>query len=271
MALIKRFTGYYTNMKTLIIALFFIAIALPAASQIQLSDYIRLNVQEYQEVGQKYLGVSPEMKTTAPGSVGEAIARFPRRFHYILQNKSSFQNMYEKLYPDTARINQLYTASLLADTLFMKYFNQLIAPFSEQPAAVTKFSQIELMQVASRFFYCDAVKKDATISSHICITLNGLQGITFTKDYTLLEAFAFEAIFENYYTPDKKRNLFITNFLTYIKEGEQKEKVLVASPDAYLKKVRAYCFTKMEQDKDLKQVLLDYYIKNKDSFLFRIE
>lgn len=238
------------------------------SAQLNLGDYVRLNIQYYDEGGEKYLGVSPELGTPAPGKLGEAIQQYPRRFRYILINKSQFQNRYEKLYPDTNRINRLYTDFLSKDSLFMSYFSKLASPFLDMKIKKEKYTILELMLVASRFFYCDEVRKDSTIGSHICINLNGLKDASFFKDYTLLEAFCFEAIFENFRTTDNKPGLFVQNFKEYIREGEQKEKGSFTNAEDYLVRIRQYCFTRMERDTSLKQSLHDYYTRHQNSLPF---
>ena len=257
-------------MKLFILLFFLVAHVFIASAQINLNDYIRLHIQYYEEDGEKYLGVSPEIRTSAPGKLGQAMRQYPRRFRYILLNKSHFQNTYEPLYPDTGKINRLYTDALSKDSLFVFYFNRLAAPFLHPEIKKEKYTRAELMMVAARFFYCDGVRKDSRITSHICINLNGLKDASFSKNYTLLEAFCFEAIFENLRTTDDKPNRFVENFKAYIREAEQKEKVSLSSLNDYLAQVRQYCFTSMEKDTSLKQTLLDYYTRHRDSIPFII-
>lgn len=240
------------------------------SAQVNLSDYFWLNIQYYKEGEEKYLGVSPELKVSAPGKLGQAMRQYPRRFRYFLINKSHFQNIYEPLYPDTNRINRLYIDALSKDSLFVYYFNKLANPFLHPEIKKEKYTIAELMLVAARFFYCDGVRKDSTIASHICINLNGLKDAAFPKDYTLLEAFCFEAIFENLKTTDDKPNIFVENFKAYIRKGEQKKKASLSSLDDYLAQVRQYCFKRMEKDVSLKQTLLDYYTRHRNSLPFII-
>jgi hypothetical protein len=264
--LINRFD----YMKPLVLLFLLVAHFSIISAQVNLGDYFCLNVQYYQEGEEKYLGVSPELKTHAPGKLGQAMRQYPRRFRYILLNKSHFQNIYEPLYPDTNRINRLYIDALSKDSLFVYYFNRLASPFLQPEIKKEKYTTGELMMVAARFFYCDGVRKDSTITSHICITLNGLKDAAFSKDYTLLEAFCFEAIFENLRTTDDKPNIFVENFKSYIREAEQTKKASLTNLDDYLAQVRQYCFSRMESDVSLRQTLLDYYTRNRNSLPFTI-
>lgn len=126
------------------------------------------------------------------------------------------------------------------------------------------------MQVASRFFFCDTVRPDKSIGSHICIALNGLKEAQFEKDYTILEAFCFEAIFEAIDQKRPARTKFVENFLAYIEEISNKEKQNISSSDSYLRNVRLAVFERMQTDDELKNVLLEYFQKNKENLSFNI-
>ena len=230
--------------------------------------YFQLEMKYYKEDGAAYLGTSPAIKTNAPGPLGEGMRRFPRRFRYLLMNKSQFQNQYEKYYPDTNKINQLYTKSLAADHLFMLYFSKLAAPFQNAKTKRVGINTETLMRVASRFFYCESVRKDSTINAYVCVNLNGLKN-AFTQDHTLIEAFCFEAIFESLKV-DGRPAAFITNFKKHISDAEKREKALVKDPLAYLEKIRQYCFDQMRNNSSLKDALIAYYQRHRDNLPFEI-
>lgn len=257
-------------MKFLLLLFILVFQCFSIAAQVSLGDFVRLNVQYYEEGGERYLGVSPELKANGTGLLGQAIRLYPRRFKYILLNKSHFQNVYEAYYPDTARINQMYIDALSKDSLFVRYFNGLANPFLDARIKKEKYVVDELMVVAARFFYCDRINEDSTIGSHICINLNGIKDTLFPKDYTFLEAFCFEAIFENLRTADNRPGPFVENFKAYIHEGEQKERKWLTNLNDYLLRVRQYCFARMEKDVSLKDTLIGYYTRNKNNLPFII-
>jgi hypothetical protein len=180
------------------------------------ADYIRLDMRYYTENGERYLGTSPELITTRGDAISQAMVKYPRRFRYLLLNRSAFQGIYEGLYPDTVRINHLYTASLQKDPEFVRAFQLLCAPFSGKTTDTVRFTRSELLQVAARFFYCEAVTTGLQIRSSICIGRNGLSSLLVTDDQAVLEAFCFEAIFETYYPQPGQKNVFVNNFLSYI-------------------------------------------------------
>lgn len=257
--------------KILPLLLLFFTQADPVAGQPDPASYIRLSMRYYQEEGEGYLGVSPELISSGRDALSQAMQKYPRRFRYVLMNKTRFQNIYEKYYPDTTRINRLFTDSLRMNVSFMRVFGLLSAPFTAEKKPVIHFSRQQLMVVAARFFYCQAVRPDSGIASAICVGSNGLDELSSFPDQSLLEAFCFEAIFEKYYPCPGVKHLFITRFLSFIEEGRRQYTHLFVNQDLYLKSVREYCFKKMEQDDALASALLEYYEANKDNLAFVIE
>lgn len=258
-------------MKKIGVGLLLISLSQFLFAQEDIAHYIRLDVRYYTEDGERYLGVSPDLQATGDGPLSRGMVQYPRRFRYLLLNKTRFQNTYEKYYPDTLKINRLYTDSLSMDPDFMRWYRQLSSPFTGKAGAPVHFSRKELMRVAARFFYCQSVRPDSSISSTICIGLNGLNELTRTRDLTLLEAFCFEAIFERYYSRPGVKSRFINNFLSYISEAVRVNKPGMKSQDQYLLEIRAYCFRQMETDKDLEAALMDYYKAHAGTFPFTIE
>ncbi len=242
----------------------------PGFAQSGIQRYVRLHMQYYRENGERYLGVSPELVTTGNDTLARAMTKYPRRFRYILMNKTRFQGIYEKYYPDTTKINRLFTDSLSMDGSFMRAFDLLSAPFTGVKLPVARFSREQLIQVAARFFYCQSVRPDSSIASAICIGRNGLERLNVSPDQAVLEAFCFEAIFEKYYTAPGIKHLFVAHFLSSVEEGSRHYRYLFKDKERYLQSVREYCFKKIEQSSELANALLDYYQANRNSFAFVI-
>lgn len=237
-----------------------------------ISKYIKLNSAQFAEDGEKYIGVWPGVRTPAGDRTGALVLKYHRRFEYLLNNKTNFQNLYDHLWPDTVKMNKLYIDSISNNKLFVSQFQALLYPLTTtDPFEVPVININKLMQVASRFFYCDGVRADSSISSHICITLNGVKEAKWTEDNTALEAFCFEAIFENYYSSKDVKAKFVQNFVQYIKDGEQRFKGSTADKESYLQSVRVYAFEKMEKDEALKKILLQYFKAHQRTFSFHIE
>lgn len=243
----------------------------PVKAQPDLSSYIELKAGLFEEEGEKYLDFSPRIKASAGDHLSQQLIRYHRRFDYLLKNRTRFQNRYDSLYPDTARIDALYLASLQADTAFRGYWMAMTNPFLSGSMKKERYSMEELMQTASVFFYCNGIRNDSSVSSHICIVLNGTAGLKQDRDRTLLEAFCFEAIFSGYDQTGGNRPKYVENFLQYIRNAEQQEKGFLPDRDTYLLRVRQSCFAAMQQDPDLRQALLDYYAAHRDTFSFIIE
>lgn len=231
--------------------------------------YFELKAEKYKEAEGEYVGVSPAIKDNASDNVGRFITSHPRRFRYLLANNSKFQGL-DSLYPDVVKMNKLYIDSIRADKKFVLVFQNLPVPVTSKTFKRETYRKKELMQVASRFFFCDTVRPDKSIGSHIYIALNGLKEAQFEKDYTVLEAFCFEAIFEAIDQKRPVRTKFVENFLAYIEEISNKEKQNISSSDSYLRNVRLAVFGRLQTDKELENVLLEYFQKNKENLSFNI-
>lgn len=234
-----------------------------------LAKYFELKAEKYKENDGEYVGVSPAIKDGVIDNLGKFIAKYPRRFRYLLANNSKFQGL-DSLYPDVAKMNRLYIEGIKSDEKFVKHFQNLTNPITSKTFKRESFKKEELMKVASRFFFCDTIKPDKSIGSHICIALNGLKEAQFSKDYTILEAFCFEAIFAAIEEKAPLRTKFVENFLAYIEESSKKEKLNISTDESYLQNVRLAVFERMKANTDLENVLLEYYRKNKDNLSFEV-
>jgi hypothetical protein len=164
-------------------------------------------------------------------------------------------------------INSKFCNTLQADS-FYKQFVLLTCGRQDDDTMKVSFSIPELMKIASRFFSCDSIQKEDTlIAYHICIGNNGISELKSTRDYTVLEAFCIEAIFNSLNNHPK----FIGNFNNYVIKSSNKYKQAFESFETHLKKVEYECYAEMEKDKDLQLMLMNYYHKNRENIGFRIE
>ena len=139
----------------------------------QLEYYFKISGQQTVYEGKTYTQVYPALTTKTDNLLAAFMHQYPRRFEYILQNKTQFAD-YSELYPDTARINKSYVQRLSVNQPFLSYFSQLSSPRCDsQKTKKEVFAKDEMMLVASRFFLCDQVRPDTTISWHVCIGLMG--------------------------------------------------------------------------------------------------
>lgn len=240
-------------------------------AQNPLSGVVVLKVEQFEEDGQRYSSSYPKIQAQLPGKKGALMNKYHRRFEYVLQNKTRFQGLYDSLYPDTVKISARYIHEISSDIKFMGYFNELAQALDGSARVKTQYTAQELMHVASKFFYCNRVKPDSTVDAYICVALNGVPEANWKTDYTVLESFCFEAIFENIKTKDGRRSDFVDNFVNYRKEGERNFKASVNEPDVYLKSVRDFCFKKMAADADLRSVLMNYYTSTRQTLPFEIK
>lgn len=201
---------------------------------------------------------------------------YHRRFDYLILNtpaihapeNGKWRSDLFALYPDTVALKKAYVSALTDDTVLQTYFQTTQkAIWNPHSTVKAKYDRKTLFEVASRFFYCDKVNSDSTVQAHVCIGLNGQRESNWQKDYTLLEAFCYEAIFNDF---DKDTSLIDLAF------SENKAKVCLKNfprfsfEDAYLIKVREDLYRKMFKDKRLQKSLMNYYHLHQDDVPFRL-
>lgn len=188
------------------------------------------------------------------------------RFDYIFLNKLFIPNYKEilNLYPDTVLMNQMICDSLKARQNFNKYFAALANLKTDSSQSEETFSWKETMNIASRFFLATRVS-DSVISGRVCIAIHGQKELQSLRDYTLLEAFAFEAIFS-----EKQLPVYIRNFKRGLDSLIQSEKNKYGDFESYFLSVKNKMYSLMEKDPSLKKKLVNYYNVNKENLGFKI-
>ena len=201
---------------------------------------------------------------------------YNRRFEYLLINvpeihfpqKAERRKEIWDLYPDTTKLKKLYLNEYVQDEKLTNYFELTKAAiWNENFEATITFTIDELLEVASKFFYCDKVFPDSTIQSHVCIGLNGISEANWTKDYKLLEAFCYEAIFNDL---DKDISEIDESYSFEKNEACQKYESMIVTLDLYLEDVRNELFASMKNNPVLRTELLEYYEHNKSNLAFKI-
>jgi len=202
--------------------------------------------------------------------------KYQLRFDYLLINvseihspeKSERRTEIWKLYPDTIKLKRLYLNEYIQDEKLENYFETANAAIKNENAdSKITYTINELMEVASRFFYCNKVYPDTTVEYHVCIGINGISEAKWTKDYRLLEAFCYEGIFNDL----DKDNSQINESCTFNKkEACQKYKPGIITLDKYLEDVKNELFVRMKNDTVLKTKLIEYYEQNKSNLPFKI-
>lgn len=216
--------------------------------------------------GKKHTTASTRINKQPDDEVSDFIQNHTHRFDYLV-NKIFMALLNAGNNFDSVDINKKFCNAISADSFF-QHFTLLTSGERHKNVRSVSFSVPELMSIASRFFMCDNIRqKDTSISSHICVTLNGIADLRVNRDYTVLEAFCFEAIFRNLGGKPK----FLNNFFAYVKNSTDRNKNQYRDLPSLLIKVRDECYADMEKDKDLEDVLLNYYQQNKDNINFKIE
>jgi hypothetical protein len=233
-------------------------------------DNVTIDVYSYEDKNITKAAAMPEIKK------GSNLMKYKRRFDYLLMNiseihhpdKSEERRKIFNLYPDTLKIKKLYLEKYVQDKKLASYFEETIAPINDPDLERKKAYTIdELMDVASKFFYCDKVNPDTSVQSHVCIGINGLSETRWTKDYTLLSAFSFEAIFNDL---DKDTSRISESYGFEKKRSCEKFRKNITTLDKYLEDVKLDLFVRMKDNAKLKEELLAYYELNKNNLAFKI-
>lgn len=237
-------------------------------NQLKAHFKIESRVVEYQ--GKQHTSVYPALRESAKDTITSFMNHYHRRFEYLLQNRTQFNDLAD-WYPDTVHINKVYVQRLEVNKPFLTYLSQFLACSTLfVKAKPTTYQQDELMLVASRFFLCDQVRPDTTVSWHVCIGLNGMKEVNWTKDYTLLEAFCFEAIFDKMFSKNLDETRYMDQFLKAVDESTRKYRPFMRTKDHLLEQVKGDVFRTMQTDLILKKRLLDYYHQHAASLPFTI-
>lgn len=229
-------------------------------------NYFSVVMGSYVVDGKTYKTASKQINKVSNDAVSNFIQRHSYRFDYIINKTlTSLRKADNNL--DSSYINNNFCNAMSTDSFF-RQFTLLTSGERNNDSKLVSFSNSELMKIASRFFMCDNVRqKDTAISYHICIGINGISELQTTRDYTVLEAFCFEAIFRNLPSNPK----FISNFNGYIQKSSNRNKEHFTDFKTHLAKVKDECYSEMEKDKELEKVLLKYYRQNSENLNFKIE
>lgn len=230
---------------------------------------ISIEISPYQDKNQTKASAMPVLKAESELTV------YKNRFNYLLlnipeihaANKFKERDSLNSLYPDTLEIKRLYLDRYCQDKKLIKYFSLTYDAIKNRDLQKEIYSTDELMEVASKFFYCDQVSPDTSIQMHVCISLNGMKEALWEKDYTLLAAFCFEAIFNDLDKEDSQIRAAYS--FEHDKASEQFRKQFTAL-EKYLADVKVDLFRRMKNNTTLKEKLLAYYDLNKANVAFEI-
>lgn len=222
--------------------------------------YFKLLVEESKFNGKIAMSISPEIITIDGDEYSTFLNNHKNRFEYILLNKLDSIVRYSKYYPDSLKIESEFCNYLNHNNKIKNYFSIL----SNENQIKIRFTKSEMMRIAARFFLCNRVNKiDTSVGYHICIGINGQKELKSQTDYSVLEAFCFEAIFS--YMDKKKTPEFVTNFKSYISNSSMKHKKNYFREGEFLEKVKNECFQMMQKDKVLMKYLFKFYKRNKSN------
>lgn len=243
----------------MVIVIALITLTLSGYTQTNYCNYFRLNIEVSTYNGKPSYSMSPEIIEKAD-SFYKFLVRYKGRFEYILFNRLDSLSKWGKLYPDTSQIQKEFCNYLSNNNKIKHYLSVL----SNNNVKKERYTLPELLKIASRFFMCDKINTaDTSVGWHICIGINGQKELQSKRDYTVLEAFCFEAIF--YFLNTQDNISFKENFKKYVYNTSLKYKATLTNLDDFLMSVKQDCYTLMENDPELKKALLKYYHTNRHS------
>lgn len=256
-------------MKNILIILLIIFSACSPSSRF-IKENTKIEIYPYQDNGLEKAGAMPFFV------LPNELIKYHYRFDYLLLNspkihqKESYEDRSKlfSIYPDTLQLRSSYLNNLIKDQKFRNDVYQSLSAI-KHPARKRKikFNKEEMMEIASLFFYCDEVNADSSITSHVCIGINGLNERPFERDYTLLAAFCYEAIFKDI---EKDTSLVYETYVNEKKNIIELFKPEITSLEEYLIRVRKELFKRMKNNKNLKDLLTNYYLQNRNNLSFEI-
>ncbi len=257
-------------MRNYFTALILIVCASCQKKECTIGDIISFEISTYQDNNRTKASAMPVLKADS------TLFAYKMRFDYLLLNipeifqpyKLNARDSINSLYPDSSRIKQIYLDHFCRDKKLVKYFEETYNAIKDPNQNVTlSYTIDELMNVSSKFFYCDQLLADTIVQSHVCIGLNGIKEAKWDKDYTLLSAFCLEAIFNDL---NKDPSQIDEVYSIEKKMACVQFKKNITTLDNYLENVRLDLFKRMENNALLKEKLLQYYELNKNNLAFKI-
>lgn len=235
--------------------LFFITLSCISNKEeiINLDNYFSFETRSYERDGQIHTFLNPII-LEKKDSLGVFINKHHGRFDYILGNRIDRDTL-KTYYPDTAKVEFHFKENLKKDKFYKNFKALALLDKTKKP-----YSQSEIMFIASRFFLIEKSPNDK-FRTRICRGINGLEEYT-NKDYTVLEAVLFDAIFNRVTNQEKKKPIFLNNLWGYLDENSKNNE------DIEL--IREGIFDSMSNDHDLASFLLDYFQENENNIPFKI-
>lgn len=235
-----------------------------------ISENVQIRIFTYEKDGVVQATAMPEMKTNSNISI------YNRRFEYVLINHASIHQPENaelrkeiwSVYPDTVALKTNYLKQFSTDSALLQYFTEMKDAIEAPTDDKTTYTQEEMMDVASKFFYCDKVNADSSVQAHVCVGINGIKEANWSKDYTLLSAFCYEAIFVNF---DREDSPIWDTFSQLKETATQQHLSLYTNPENFLEQVKLTLFESMKNDENFRSEMVAYYQLNKSNLAFSIE
>lgn len=230
----------------------------------QFCKYFRLQEYPIKVKGKTVISYAPEVSEKGSSKVLSFVKRHEKRFEYLLM-KTFTQVIDVK---DSISIKERFCNRLSTDSFYSAFI--LLTSGKELSGVQFKpvVSETDVIKIASRFFLCDSVRQsDTIIFTKICIGINGVSTLPVFEHATVLEAFCFEAIFNN----RKKLNKLVSRFSKYAGLISSNNLKNFDGFEEHLGLVKDSSYLLMEKDSFLIEVLRKHYENNTDNIGFIIQ
>lgn len=258
-------------MKVLLIFVFLLGSSSSFEQPLNYCNYFSLKFNERENGNKRSIYFHIDIIKNKKTGFDRFLSSHDVRFKYLLLKFSNKLQDIKQLYPDTALIAERFCNEIIRSDSVQEYFNALTPNnLTTWDLRNDTFTTKEMLEVASRFFYCCGINEsDTTINYKICIGINGQSDDNSGKDVLLLEAFTIEAII--FYVSKRRSPDFLSEFKNFLKIQTIAKRKEFKDYDSYLQEIRQMCYLEMQGNTDLKKKLLDYYESNRTNLNFKIE
>lgn len=229
-------------------------------TNLKIDKYIALEYGSFDNNGELIHFVLPIILQNSD-SIGQNTNLYSRRVSYLLTNRINIDTL-NKLMPDSTAIDLIFNKEI-SEKYFIESFKKIALP-NNQPKE--EFTENEMMSIASKFFLVEELSENS-FGTRICSGINGIENSK--KDYLLLEAVIFDAIFSRIMKNDKPKAKFMDNLVKYQDSVIKTTKNIDSK--TRLREIRNEIYSIMEDDINLRNYLIEYFKTNQKNIPIKLK
>lgn len=204
----------------------------------------------------RYINLAPD-STTGAIALDRRIAALWPGLMYLFENHAktaAYVWKLEPLLPDTALIRAQIDSSFSADTVFNRMYAKALM---KEPVADLPIDTA--LRIAAHFFYLHSDNGEPVV--HICVGINKVKGLSTNDAHPYYAAFCYQAIWEM----DDYSSL-----LNKVKGPYSNEFKEQPPSEQRILEVEQLIYAGMAAQPELRQVLIDTYVRHKDHLNFQL-